>query len=77
MIRSLEGTDCRGRVEQEGILTNSKEELTTVVILFLKYVKGNYNFFSIPLTLSYTKGVLSSLKRIISSSKTRKGCNSM
>lgn len=33
-------------MEQEGVLTNFNEELTTVVTVFLKYVKGNYNLSS-------------------------------
>lgn len=77
MIRSLECTDCKAKVEQEGVLTNSKEELTTVVTVSLKYVKGNCNFFPCPLSLSNTKGVLSSLERIISSNKIINYCNNM
>lgn len=77
MTRSLESTDYKGRVEQEGVLTNCKEELAALVTLFLKYVKGNYIFFPCPLSLSWTKGVLSRLEKMLSSNKTVKLCNSM
>lgn len=60
MTRSLESTDYKGRVEQEGVLTNCKEELATLVTLFLKYVKGNYIFFSVSTEPKLNQGCIKS-----------------